>query len=172
MLVSSISAILAILLLAGVEQYISSGISFWLLILASMGATAFLLFVTPHSPMAQLWPVVGGHLVSAAIGVASAQWIDSAATAMIAVLCGPEVHAIGWHFCYEVVTINTGMIILLALVINNLITGRRYPLLHSHNPHPAQLAQVGCKEPLELKEEALNGHLVKWMGTSTIICPR
>ncbi len=178
-LVSSISAFLAILLLAGMEQYISPGLSFRLLILASMGATAFLLFVTPHSPMAQPWPVVGGHLASAAIGVACAQWIDSpplatavavslsiftmhwlhclhppsAATAMIAVLGGPEVHAIGWRFCYEVVAINTGMIILLALLINNLIPGRRYPLLHTHNPHHTQFAQGGHKESLELNEE-------------------
>jgi CBS domain-containing membrane protein len=171
-LVSSMTAFFAILLLVTVAQYVSSGFAFRLLVLASMGATAFLLFVTPHSPMAQPWPVIGGHLVSAAIGVACALWIDSpplataiavalsiftmhwlhclhppsAATAMIAVLGGPEVHAIGWQFCYEVVAINTGMIILLALVINNLIPGRRYPLLHS------QFTQIDHKPFPELKE--------------------
>ena len=120
-LVSSVTACLSILFLLLIVQYVELGLPFKMLVLASMGASAFLLFVTPHSPMAQPWPVVAGHLVSAFIGVACAQWIDnaplaaaiavllsifamhvlhclhppSAATAMIAVLGGPEVHAIG-----------------------------------------------------------------------------
>lgn len=91
------------------------------------GASAFLLFVAPHSPMAQPWPVICVHLASAFIGVACAHWINSAPlAAAIAVLIsifvmhilhclhppsaatvgGPEVHAIGWQFCYEVVAFN------------------------------------------------------------------
>ncbi|HQR50173.1 MAG TPA: HPP family protein [Methylophilaceae bacterium] len=176
---ASVGSFAAILILVVVVHYFSVGTSFSLPVLASMGASAFLLFVVPHSPMAQPWALVGGHLVSAAIGVACAQWIHNpvfatatavaisifamhwmhclhppgAATAMIAVLGGPEVHAIGWRFCYEVVAINAGMILLLAFIINNLIPGRRYPLSHSHHPHHAQFGKVDHKPYAELKEE-------------------
>ncbi|HYA39615.1 MAG TPA: HPP family protein, partial [Candidatus Methylomirabilis sp.] len=39
------------------------------LMVASMGASSVLLFAAPHSPMAQPWSFVGGHLISAVIGV-------------------------------------------------------------------------------------------------------
>ncbi len=39
------------------------------LIVASMGASAVLLFAVPHGPLSQPWPVAGGHLISAAVGV-------------------------------------------------------------------------------------------------------
>ena len=42
------------------------------LLVASMGAAAVLLYTLPSSPLAQPWPLLGGHLVSAAIGVACA----------------------------------------------------------------------------------------------------
>ena len=42
-------------------------------IVPSMGASAVLLFAVPHSALGQLWNVIGGHLISAAIGVACAQ---------------------------------------------------------------------------------------------------
>jgi CBS-domain-containing membrane protein len=166
-LVSSVTACLSILFLLLIVQYVELELPFKMLVLASMGASAFLLFVTPHSPMAQPWPVIVGHLVSAFIGVACAQWIDnaplaaavavllsifamhllhclhppSAATAMIAVLGGPEVHAIGWQFCYEVVAINAVLMVVLAIALNNLVPGRRYPMLHSHHVHHNQFLQ-------------------------------
>src|SRR5690625_7242859 len=37
--------------------------------LASMGATAVLLFAVPHGALSQPWAVVGGHVVSAIVGV-------------------------------------------------------------------------------------------------------
>ena len=46
-------------------------------IVTSMGASAVLLFAVPHSSLVQLWNVIGGHLISAAIGVACYQWLPS-----------------------------------------------------------------------------------------------
>ena len=43
------------------------------IIVASMGASAVILFIIPDSPLAQPWPLVGGQLVSAIIGIACAQ---------------------------------------------------------------------------------------------------
>lgn len=42
-------------------------------IVAPMGASAVLLFAVPSSPMAQPWPMVGGNIVSALVGVAVMQ---------------------------------------------------------------------------------------------------
>jgi CBS-domain-containing membrane protein len=150
-----------------------------MLVLASMGASAFLLFVVPHSPLAQPWPVIGGHVIAAFIGVACASWISSAplatalavflsvfmmyqmhclhppsaATAMIAVLGGPEVHAMGWQFCYEVVALNAVMMVMLAVILNNLVRGRQYPMRHIHHAHHAQFSQQTHTKFAELNEQ-------------------
>ena len=182
-LMSSTAACFSILLLLLIMQYVELGLPFKMLVLASMGASAFLMFVVPHSPLSQPWPVFGGHLVSVFMGVACAQWINnivlataiavllsiflmhvlhclhppSSATAMIAVLGGPEVHAIGWQFCYEVVAINAGLMVLLAFVLNNLVPGRRYPMRHTHHVHHNQFLQANHAQYPELLEED-----VKW----------
>lgn len=39
------------------------------LLTASAGASAFLLYATPHSPLAQPRNCIGGHLISATVGV-------------------------------------------------------------------------------------------------------
>ncbi|OIQ94275.1 HPP family protein [mine drainage metagenome] len=57
-------------------------LSTWLLgadvavtVLASMGASAVLLFAIPHSAFSSPWAVLGGHGVSACIGVACAELV-------------------------------------------------------------------------------------------------
>lgn len=178
-IVSSLASLVAILSLVTVVHWLSAEFPFSLLVLASMGSSAILLFAIPHSPMSQPWPLVGGHLVSAAVGVACAKWIPhptlatgaavasavfvmhwlrclhppSAATAMMAVLGGPAIHAIGWKFCYEVVAINASTMLALAIVVNNLIPGRRYPLRHSHHAHHAQFQQTLHPQSIKLNEK-------------------
>lgn len=189
-LYSCLASLAAVLILVAGLSLASAELPFSLLVLASMGASTFLLFTVPHSPMSQPWPMFGGHVVSAAAGVACGQWIayqplaaacavalaifvmhwlrclhpPSAATAMIAVLGGPEVHAIGWKFCYEVVAINAGILLMLALAINNLIPGRRYPLRHSHHPHHAQFLRQTHSPYTELVEEDFAWALSKMDG--------
>lgn len=41
----------------------------------------------------------------------------------------------GYAFCYEVVAFNAVTLLLLALFINNILPGRRYPMFDSHHPH-------------------------------------
>jgi len=176
---STLASLIAILSLVTIVHTISGEFSFSLMVLASMGSSAMLLFAIPHSPLAQPWPLIGGHLVSSAIGVACAQWIPhaalataaavalavfamhwlrclhppSAATAMFAVLGGPAVHAIGWKFCYEVVAINALTMLALALIVNNMIPGRRYPLRHQHHAHHTQFQQTPHDRFVELNEK-------------------
>ncbi|MDQ6965655.1 MAG: HPP family protein, partial [Mariprofundaceae bacterium] len=120
---------------------------------ASMGAGAVLLFAAPHAPLSQPWSATGGHLLSGMVGVTCAQqideiWLASAlavglailimhyarclhppggATALIAVIGGDEIHAMGYGFVFEPVMLNAISLLLVALVFNNLIGSRRYP---------------------------------------------
>ncbi|MXO92639.1 HPP family protein [Erythrobacter arachoides] len=47
----------------------------WLM--APLGASAVLVFAVPASPLAQPWPVIGGNLISAAVGLSLGTYIDS-----------------------------------------------------------------------------------------------
>ncbi|MEW6714841.1 MAG: HPP family protein [Nitrospirota bacterium] len=124
------------------------------LIVGSFGASAVLIYGAVKSPLAQPRNLLGGHIFSALIGVASYQifggnmWLASAiavataiavmhatktlhppggATALIAVIGGEKVHALG--FLYAIIPVGAGAVIMLtiALVINNLPRSRKYP---------------------------------------------
>lgn len=45
------------------------------LLVAPLGASAVLVFAVPASPLAQPWPVIGGDLISAAIGLAVGHFV-------------------------------------------------------------------------------------------------
>ncbi|WP_367848576.1 HPP family protein [Rhodoferax sp. WC2427] len=134
----------------------------WLI--APMGASAVLLFAQPASPLAQPWSIVGGNLVAACIGVSCAKllpapvpaaaaaiffsigamfWLrclhpPSGAIALTAVLGGPQIHAAGYGFIAAPVALNTAVLLLAALLYNN-ATGRRYPhAQRAEIPHPHQ----------------------------------
>lgn len=53
---------------------------------ASIGASAVIVFITPNSPFSAPWPLIGGHFVSALIGITSAISIhDTALSSAVAV---------------------------------------------------------------------------------------
>jgi len=124
------------------------------LIVGSFGASAVLLYGAVKSPLAQPRNLVGGHLISAIVGVASYQllhtniWLAAAvavataiaamhatktlhppggATALIAVIGDKTVHGLGYF--YAVMPIGAGALVLLvvALLINNIPKTRKYP---------------------------------------------
>jgi len=123
------------------------------LIVASMGASAVLLFAVPHGPLSQPWPVAGGHLVSALVGVSCAKlamdpYLAAAlavglaigamhylrcihppggATALVAVVGGPGIHALGYDFLLTPVLLNVLVILFVAVAFNYPLHWRRYP---------------------------------------------
>ncbi|AHE98241.1 HPP family protein [Thioalkalivibrio paradoxus] len=126
----------------------------YLLMISSFGASAVLLFGAPRSPLAQPRNLVGGHLLSALIGVAAFKllggqiWLAEAgavataiaamhltrtlhppggATALLAVMGGEQVHSLG--FLFVLLPVAAGALILLAVAVlfNNLPKTRRYP---------------------------------------------
>ncbi|OOY33939.1 hypothetical protein BOW16_02595 [Solemya velum gill symbiont] len=123
------------------------------LVIASMGASAVLLFAVPHGALAQPWSVVGGHLVSALLGVTCSLMIPSdllaaplavalavgamhylrcihppgGATALVAVIGGSEIEALGYQFVLTPVLANTLAILVTAILFNLFFEWRRYP---------------------------------------------
>lgn len=124
------------------------------LVVGSLGASAVLVYGAVKSPFAQPRSLVGGHIISGVVGVACFQlfggtlWLAAAlavslaaaamlltrtvhppggATALIAVIGGEKVHALG--FLYPFVPAGLGAVLLLAvaLVVNNLSPHRKYP---------------------------------------------
>ena len=125
-----------------------------MLLIAPFGASAVLIYGAPRSPLAQPRNLIGGHVVSAFIGVlcwkllqdfpwlAAALAVSTAialmhatrtlhppggATALFAVIGSEKVHRAG--FLYVLTPSITGSMILLvvALLVNNLFSERRYP---------------------------------------------
>lgn len=131
-----------------------------LMIVPSMGATAVLLFAAPHAPFSQPWNVIGGHLLSAVVGVACWQWIPDffvaasasvglaigimyfarcihppgGATALAAVIGSDQLHNLGYAYVYEPILLSAAVILLVAIVFNGLFRWRHYPAhLHTRN---------------------------------------
>lgn len=149
---SGVGALIGILLTGVVSALTLNSPVTALWLMAPMGASAVLLFGVPASPLAQPWSIVGGNLLAAVIGVACAKLVaspvvaasaaiffatvamfalrclhpPSGAVALTAVLGGPEIHAAGFGFVVAPVALNTVLLLLAAVAYNNL-TGRRYP---------------------------------------------
>ncbi|MFC6978900.1 HPP family protein [Microbulbifer taiwanensis] len=127
-------------------------------LVASMGASAVLLFAVPHGALSQPWSLAGGHLISAFIGVSCQFWFSGSlwvaglavglsvcamyylrcihppggATALTAVIGGAEVQSLGYDFLLIPVLVNVLAIFLVAVSFNNLFPWRRYPAHLSH----------------------------------------
>jgi len=117
-------------------------------IVASMGASAFLLFILPSSPMAQPWAVIGGSCVSALVGVVCTNFVHelafliplSAGIAILAMFSLRCLHApaaalavliplsglTDFHFVLFPVLGNAVLLVVCAILYNSL-TGKPYP---------------------------------------------
>lgn len=158
-------------------------------VVASMGASAVLFFAAPHSPLAQPWAFVGGHLVSAVVGVTCYKLIPDSfgavaaavslaiiamhflhclhppggSTALLAVGGGSSIHELGYGYLIAPVGLNVVLFLVLALVVNNLIPGRRYPP-RARPPSESKQAQELVGWPLGkfgLTREDLEGALME-----------
>lgn len=123
-------------------------------VIGSFGATCVLLYGAIQSPLAQPRNLIGGHVLSALIGVTvyklvpDVLWISAplsvslsivvmqmtktlhppgGATALIAVIGSEKIKVLG--YLYVVSPVLSGVLILLvvALIVNNLTSERKYP---------------------------------------------
>jgi len=120
---------------------------------ASMAASAILLFAIPHGALSQPWPLVMGHMVSASIGIIFYDCFGNSmisaslavglsvfimyylgclhppggATAYFVVTAGQDVHALGFDFLWLIILANVVCLLVLAILFNLFFHWRRYP---------------------------------------------
>lgn len=127
-----------------------------LFLVGSFGASAVLIYGIPESDYAQPRNLIGGHVISALIGVTVYKYLPldiallgalavsisiiamhltstlhppGGATALIAVIGSAEVHDIGYIFVLSPVAVGALILLIVALVVNNLSNDpkRHYP---------------------------------------------
>lgn len=157
--ISAVGGVLSILILIGLCRCGLDGIGGSFMV-ASMGASAVLLFAVPHGQLSQPWPVIAGHGLSALAGVLCARFIPQqdiaaacsvglaigimhqfkcihppgGATALTAVIGGPAVHEMGFGFVLFPVVANAILMVALAMILNAAFRWRRYPAFLVRRP--------------------------------------
>jgi CBS domain-containing membrane protein len=124
-------------------------------LIGSFGASAVLVYGLINSPLAQPRNLIGGHVISAITGVTvhllipDMVWLSSAlavassivlmqitqtlhppggATALIANIGNPKVTALGYWFVVTPVLSGVLILLLVALIFNNISSSRTYPV--------------------------------------------
>ncbi len=87
------------------------------MILVSTGASSMLIFAIPHSPVSQPWPLVGGHIISAFIGISAYNLIPNPILASSTVIGGSTVHELGYHFVIVLVFFNSIILLSIAMAV-------------------------------------------------------
>ncbi len=125
-----------------------------MMIIGSFGASAVLIYGAIRSPLAQPRNLLGGHILSAFIGVTAyyllgdQPWLAAAvavstaialmhvtktlhppggATALIAVIGGESVHNLGYLYVVMPTALGATVMLIIALIINNIPKNRKYP---------------------------------------------
>lgn len=126
-------------------------------LIGSFGASCVLVYGVIQSPLAQPRNLIGGHMVSALIGVTvhklvpEALWVSAplavslsivlmqvtktlhppgGATALIAVTGSPEIKSLGYMYVLTPVLTGAAILLLAALIFNNMTKNRQYPAPH------------------------------------------
>ncbi len=153
-LLSWVGSFVSIAIVAYINQMVVETTDQMLLI-GSFGASAVLIYGAIKSPLAQPRNFIGGHVISAVIGVAAYQlfpetsWLAGSiavataiaamhatktlhppggATALIAVIGGDKIHSLGYLYAIIPVGIGAMIMLILALLINNIPRSRKYPV--------------------------------------------
>jgi len=123
-------------------------------LIASFGASSVLIYGAIQSPLAQPRNLIGGHLISAFIGVTIYKllpdiiWLTAplavsvsivamqitktlhppgGATALIAVIGAEKIKTLGYLYVLSPVLSGTIILFIVALIFNNITTHRKYP---------------------------------------------
>lgn len=150
-IISGLGGFIAIFAIYHISQYFLGNHAY--VMVASMGAATVLLFAVPHGALSQPWPLIGGNVISALIGVGCSLWIadiylaaasavgfsilimyvakcihpPGGATALIAVIGGADVSQLGLVYILTPVLLNTSIILLIGITFNYAFPWRRYP---------------------------------------------
>lgn len=148
-------------------------------IVASMGASAFLIYVLPSSPMAQPWAVIGGSFISALVAIVCTNVIHELAiliplsvglaimlmfvfrclhapAAALALLI-PLSQITEFNFLFFPVLINASLLVLFAIIYNTL-TGKSYPHQTKNQSNLSNLQ----KRDQKIEAEEINAVLAQY----------
>ena len=130
-------------------------------VLVPLAGTIVILYVQPHSPVAQPWPILGSYLISCLVGFVCSLWLTpvqlavavaiaasvwlmvrlrcihppGAAMALLIVLDGPHSGDGMAHLAVQVV-LNIGIALGTTMLVSNFILRRPYPY-HAQVPAPS-----------------------------------
>ncbi len=163
-LVAGLGGALSIFIVYLVTETSQAVLQYQLLFVASMGASAVLLFATPHSPLAQPWNVIGGHVISTFLGVCAHQFVANpfiagglgvglaittmyylnclhppgGASALVAAMGGASVESFGFLMPLFPIGFSALLMVLTAVLFNYGFPWRRYPVAWQSEPpkHP------------------------------------
>lgn len=151
---STIGGFLGIIAIYFVASVSGLAASDQLFLIGSFGASAVLLYGIPLSPFAQPRNLIGGHVLSAFVGV-FCYWLlpdmiglagalavgisigvmhltrtlhpPGGATALIAVAGSTQIHAMGFMYVITPVGVGALIMLLVAVLVNNVANTRHYP---------------------------------------------
>jgi CBS domain-containing membrane protein len=145
---SVVGAFIGLMLVLTAAKFLSEigGLDEWLM--ASLGASALLVFALPQSPMAQPWAVIAGNTLSALVGISTIHVVNSpllamplaaslsilgmfllrclhppAAAVSLIVVLG---HVLHYRYAFFPVMVDSILLVLAGAVYSNM-TGKRYP---------------------------------------------
>ncbi|HEY5715794.1 MAG TPA: HPP family protein [Psychromonas sp.] len=153
---SWLGAFVGIYLISILSRYAHTNLQNSIFLVASFGASAVLIYGAPQAELSQPRNLLGGHIISAAIGVTVYKYLPldisllgalavsfsilamhltrtlhppGGATALIAVTGGPEIHKAGYLFVVFPIFAGAMLLLIVALFINNLSGNlkRHYP---------------------------------------------
>lgn len=150
---SFLGAFTGIGLIAFIQSYLL-GKQENIFLIGSFGASSVLIYGAIQSPLAQPRNLVGGHVISAVIGVTvhiilpDIIWLTAplavalsivamqitktlhppgGATALIAIIGAPKITSLGYWFVLSPVLTGAVILLLVALIFNNITSYRQYP---------------------------------------------
>jgi len=183
-LIASLGSLAGIAAMTATTAYVLGPDSSLPVIVAPMGASAVLLFAVPTSPMAQPWPVFGGSIISAAVGVAVAQaglplalsvslavclailamsatrslHPPGGAAALTAVIGGQTITDLGFGFPLVPVALNACILLAVGWVFH-FVAGRSYPHVTAAGSQPGNQADMPPRLRTGITPEDVDGAL-------------
>lgn len=153
---SAIGAFLGIYLITVLNRYIFGNVSDTIFLVGSFGASAVLIYGVPHAELSQPRNVMGGHIISAFLGITVYKFFPletsllsalavslsivamhvthtlhppGGATALIAVIGSSQIHDLGYMFIVTPIAVGAVILLIIALAVNNMSNNpkRHYP---------------------------------------------
>lgn len=150
---SWLGALIGIGVVTGLDAAVFRGYELVLLI-GPVGASAVLVFGAIRSPLAQPRNLIGGHMISATVGVIAGKLVGDniviassvavstsialmhltktlhppgGATALIAIIGGEKIRAMGFLYVIFPAGLSSLILLIVAVLFNNMIETRKYP---------------------------------------------